>query len=312
MRTGAPAGGFLCFVQCLTLLTVSTQTDATAQIRPSRSIFVEPLLREAEEGPAASMWFIGEGYRGWGSQADEQAWQYRLHGGVELYRWANVTTSLQLHHELTANPFSSIGFNPRSGRWEEELLVHIHPSHVPDAYLQAGWFHRCKHDIDNTEPAREGDPAPFVPTTRVIILSGPKLSVAQQNLPALGGQLSVQAGGEWYVVAEDYRTPYNTLGSWANLHGMLWARARLDYPLTERWHLGASYYLAAPFWARRSGASQLPVPPHDARAEIILSASSRAARWSIVAAAETQFDEVVFLGSQPTTVWQIGLRLGAD
>lgn len=308
----------MCFVQFAVVIAVVTavacvvHSTAVAQIRPSRSVFIEPLMRAATEGPAASSWFIGEGYRGWGSHADEQAWQYRLHGGVELYRWANVTTSLQLHHELTANPFSSIGFNPRSGRWEEELLVHIHPSHVPDAYLQAGWFHRCKHDIDNNEPAREGDPAPFVPTTRVIILSGPKISVAQHNIAALGGQLRVQAGGEWYVVAEDYRTPWANLGSWEHLQAMLWARLQWRYSLAERWRLGATSYVAAPIWNSRAGAPETTLPPHDARAEIFLSAVSESAAWSIVAVVETQFDEVVLLGAQPTTVWQVGLRIGVD
>lgn len=308
----------MCFLRIVLVLAVlcGVPHGAPSQIRPSRSVFVEPLQRPAEAGPAASSWFIGEGYRGWGSVGDEQAWQYRLHGGVEAYRWENVTTTLQLHHELTANPFSSIGFNPRGARWEEELLVHVQPPTLPDLYLQTGWFHRCKHDIDNNEPAREGDPAPFVPTTRVIILSGPKLSVAQQNIATFLGTLGVQAGGEWYVVAEDYRTPYNAIGSWEHLQAMLWLRLHLRYDLGERWRLGATYYVAAPFWSSRTGAPQGAVettlPPHDARAEITLSAVSKTAAWSIVAAAETQFDEVVFLGAQPTTVWQVGLRIGMD
>lgn len=289
--------------------------SALAQIRPSRTVAIEPLDYSAEAGPAASAWWMGEGFRGWGSLGDEQAWQYRLHGGVEPYRWESddsvtqVTTSLQLHHELTANPFSSIGFNPRTARWEEELLVHVR---LAVGTLQGGWLHRCKHEIDNTEPANESDPMPFIPTTRVIILSGPKAAYFSPTITTPIGNLRLHAGGEWYLVAADYRTPsLQNRGSWSELQSAAWLRCQLEYPVSQRWLLGGSWYASVPFWRSRMGAPPSTLPPHDGRIELYLSATSSSAFWSIVAAVETQFDDVVFLTAQPTTVWQVGLRIGS-
>ena len=293
-------------------LCVFAAHTVSAQIKPSRSVFNEPLDKTIETGAAADAWFAAEAYRGWGSLQGEQDWQFRLHGYIEPYRFgsdstSNVTTTLQFHHELTANPFNDLGFNPRTARWEEQLLVHVR---IAPLTLQGGWFHRCKHEIDNTEPPDDIKDPTYQPTRRVLILSGPTVIAVSPILATPIGTIRLQAGGEWYMVNEDYRDPDSLqTGSWNGLQGALWGRGQIDWTLSSSLQAGASYYLSVPFFTDRFGAERANLPPHEARAEVFLNVFSKRAMISVVASADHTWDEVVFLTPQPTTVVQVGLRV---
>jgi len=284
-----------------------------AQIKPSRSVFNEPLDKRLSPGAAADAWFAAEAFRGGGSYEGDQDWQFRLHGYIEPYRFgsdsnATVTTSLQFHHELTANPYNDLGFNPRTARWEEQLLVHVR---IAPFTLQGGWFHRCKHEIDNSErPDDVMDPT-YVPIRRALIISGPMVTGVSPALATPIGTIRAQLGGEWYVVNEDYRTPDSiTTGSWNGLQASVWARGQIGWTLGSTLHAGGSYYISFPIFTDRYGAPDDIVVPHEARAELFLSVVSSKAFISLVAAADHTWDEVASLTAQPTTVLQLGLRVG--
>ncbi len=295
----------------LTSLLCGAGQPMLAQIKPSRTVLVEPLDVRAAPGVAADAWFAAEAFRGWGSYEDEQAWQYRMHGGIEPFRFgedstAAITTSLQFHSELTASSKNALGFNPRTARWEEMLLVHLRASPLT---LQAGWFHRCKHEIDNSEPPDDADDPSYQPTRRVLIVSGPMAMVVSPALTTPLGRLRVTGGAEWYVVNDDYRTPDSIrTGSWTGLQGAVWARGQVDWTLSRVVEAGASYYISFPIFRDRFGAPDDIVVPHEAHAEAAIRFHSERAVIAVVAAADHTWDEVAWLTAQPTTVVQIGVR----
>jgi hypothetical protein len=89
-------------------------------------------------------------HRGFRSAADERAWTIVLAASLPL---AQLRPSLHLvgvvSHFLQANSLNDIGFNPRSARWEEQLLLLWS---TPNGYHAVGLLHFCKHEIDNADP----------------------------------------------------------------------------------------------------------------------------------------------------------------
>ena len=53
------------------------------------------------------------------------------------------------HIEFVANPQNNIRFNPRAVFWEEGFLL---TKRMGKGFWQLGYFHRCKHDIDDILP----------------------------------------------------------------------------------------------------------------------------------------------------------------
>ena len=262
-----------------------------------------------DSGPLAQAAFTFEMARGWRSLEDEQAWQLRLHGLVELWRFnEDLTVAFTAHHELTASPYSSIGFNPRTARWEEQILVQ---GQVENILWTAGVLHRCKHDIDNNEPPNDDTSnVQYIPTRRAVILSGIKANV-QHSLPfATAGAftLSTSLGADYYPISEDYRTPGgNDEGSWKDMEGAVNARLDLSVALSDLWSVTMATWASVPwFTARNMDDNGIPF---DGRAELRLTARRNVSIDAFIAV-DHQFDEVVYLSPQPTTVVQVGLRLG--
>lgn len=298
-------------VLILVAMLVGMVLPTSAQIKPSRSVFTEPLDVLAAPGIAADAWFAAEAFRGWGSYQDDQAWQYRMHGGIEPFRFgedstATITTSLQFHSELTASSRNDLGFNPRTARWEEMLLVHVRASPLT---FQAGWFHRCKHEIDNSEPPDDAADPRYQPTRRVLIVSGPTATAVSPTLVTPLGRIRLMGGAEWYAVHEDYRTPDSVrTGSWEGLQGAVWARGQVDWTLSAHIEAGASYYISFPVFTDRFGGPADIVVPHEAHAEAAVRFHSERAAIAVIAAADHTWDEVASFAAQPTTVIQIGVR----
>lgn len=77
----------------------------------------------------------------------EHAWSQKLGAFVELVRVDDRSSVAFVSHiEFIANPHNDIGFNPRALFWEEGLLF---TQRMGASSWQAGYFHRCKHDMDN-------------------------------------------------------------------------------------------------------------------------------------------------------------------
>lgn len=293
------------------LAVIGTSSPILSQIKPSRSVFVDPLDNTLPAGLMASSWFAGEFHFGLGSYEKDQAWQLRLHGIVEPYRFgddtsATVTTTFQFHHELTASTMNDLGFNPRTARWEEQLNVHVA---VRPFTMQFGFFHRCKHDIDNSEPPNDDTSVVYEPIKRTIIVSGPSVSAATPWFNTFAGDLRIESGAEYYLVNEDYRTPSSRdTGSWNNMHASLWIRGESKIVISDGFHLLGSYYISFPFFSSRVGAEPDIVVPHEAHGEIVGAFLGRRGAFEIVLGADHTFDEVAFVTPHPTTVFQAGIR----
>lgn len=124
-----------------------------AQRMPSRWIHFNPMAGDKHQfNDKQRIWF--NQFSGWAafgkyiaSNDNEHAWFQNLGGYLELVRFARTSNLVFLTHiEFISNDKNDIRFNPRSIFWEEGFLYTRAFEH---SYLQLGYFHRCKHDIDN-------------------------------------------------------------------------------------------------------------------------------------------------------------------
>ncbi|MDX1699894.1 MAG: hypothetical protein R3250_04705, partial [Melioribacteraceae bacterium] len=63
-----------------------------------------------------------------------------------------LNISFESHIEFIANDRNTLGFNPRAIIWEEGFLF---TNRHDNSFWQVGYFHRCKHDIDNYNERQE-------------------------------------------------------------------------------------------------------------------------------------------------------------
>lgn len=97
-------------------------------------------------------WFTQAG--GWGSFGtyglygdDNHAWYQHLGAYFELYRRGNESSlAFTGQIEFIADTNNDINFSPRAIFWEEGLL---YTRRIGNPFIQFGYYHRCKHDIDN-------------------------------------------------------------------------------------------------------------------------------------------------------------------
>ncbi len=267
--------------------------------RPEVHIFPGPLSHAS-----ASL----EAFRGWNSYQNEQAWQIRLHGLFELWRFSPSSRLMfTAHQELCASPYSQINFNPRTARWEEQLL---YQTNAGDVGYTLGLFHRCKHDIDNNEPPDDDTSnTRYQPIKRTAILSGATARIAFHTAVTPTLSVSSELGAEYYLVAEDYRSPFgNDKGSWKGLSGAVFAQVVGILPLTESIRIRTLEWISVPWFSNRFGMNSSALP-FDARAELAV-AFEGAFRCELIGAVDYQFDELVYLQPHETTVFQFGIRLG--
>ncbi|MFN4984624.1 MAG: hypothetical protein ACK5BQ_10915 [Ignavibacteria bacterium] len=275
----------------------------SAQVRPSRTWHTDVARATGIDGVMPSLLGGGEIQRSAGSLGGEQAWQFRTHVQVEPYRFTDstraiqLTTSIEAHQELTANPLNDISFNPRAMRWEEFFWFHVG---LPDVSLRAGFVHRCKHDIDNLGGADEGNPtSPLLAEQRTIILTGPTAAATLAPVVSAAGTTSVAAGVEFYLNASDSRTPRSTSASWSEMQGTSWMRMRHAYPVSRILDLSATAYVALPWFSSRTGSDG--TLPYEARAELAVAARGTKACMELALVAERQFDEIAFTTPQQTS-----------
>jgi hypothetical protein len=257
-------------------------------------------------GPLPHFGAAIEFYRGWGSLDEVQAWQLRSHEVFDLWRFSSTLRLLfSAHQELAASPYAAAGFNPRAARWEEQLLV----QGAEDAVgWTAGFFHRCKHDIDNSEPPDDDTSNnDYEPIKRAIVLTGVTGRLATANLFSGSTQIRTEVGAEYYVNSGDYRAPgHRDTGSWSGMRGSVFAMVTGCFALDSTLQLRTLEYINVPWFSNRYNAPLDLV--FDARAEVSL-AFAFAFRLELVAAVDHQFDELVYLLPAPSTVWQLGVRL---
>ena len=103
-------------------------------------------------------WFTQVG--GWGSFGnyvlsgdEDHHWYQQLAAFAEIYRHGNKwSVAITSQIEFIANDDNDVNFSPRAIFWEEGLLITRRRSSF---FIQLGYYHRCKHDIDNLRIGEE-------------------------------------------------------------------------------------------------------------------------------------------------------------
>ncbi|TVR13418.1 MAG: hypothetical protein EA391_14190 [Balneolaceae bacterium] len=103
-------------------------------------------------------WFTQVG--GWGSFGSyalggdrDHHWHQQLAAFAEIYRHGNKwSVAITSQIEFIANDDNDVNFSPRAIFWEEGVMVTRRQNGL---YLQFGYYHRCKHDIDNLRIGEE-------------------------------------------------------------------------------------------------------------------------------------------------------------
>ena len=210
--------------------------SAFAQIFVGRNFFPAP-LDDTTSGRSflRNIIFSAEGMRGFGSALDEQAWNAKYFGLVELYRFsANATLAGTLSHELTANPHNEISFHMRGAIWNESLSFF---RKMTGGTLELGVIHHCRHEIDNTVPYDESiDDDEYSPTRRLLVMtalytafSTPYRQAGEHMQYRLYGRLNA------YTYRVDVRRPEYLEGiqSWQHLRVSVLAGGRWNVRWSE-------------------------------------------------------------------------------
>jgi len=141
MRTAA-------LLLCLAVVT----SGASAQRYPDRHVTLNTLA-DRQVGPSqGTSWMHTSG--GWGEfgayrllRDRDHAWVQRLGAYVELFRIDDdASLTFVGNIELIADPNNEIRFDPRAVLWEEGFVFTRRSGRN---FWQLGYFHRCKHDVDN-------------------------------------------------------------------------------------------------------------------------------------------------------------------
>jgi hypothetical protein len=114
-----------------------------------RGVFLNPLADKIEgEGGFIHSLIAWTEFSRYFSRTDEaHHWSARLGASAEMFRLRNdFSIYIESSIELICGTNSDIRFEPLSFFWQESVFV-MH--RLPDFIWGVGYYHRCKHDIDN-------------------------------------------------------------------------------------------------------------------------------------------------------------------
>lgn len=132
-----------------TLFLFATISSANAVLFSDRGIHLNPLANPIDDDGGFFYSIMG-----WADFArymvrsdDKHFWDARMAIDVEIYRFKNNwSIILSSHLELMSSSNSTINFEPRGLFWDETLMFIKRQNHFT---WGVGYYHRCKHDIDN-------------------------------------------------------------------------------------------------------------------------------------------------------------------
>lgn len=175
--------------------------SANCQRISERMSIFNPLFNEDADIPGNELeWMTA--ISGWGefgkysfvTDAGHE-WYQKLGMFFEFFRKGDKYSLIALGNiEFIADPNNEINFNPRAAFWEEGLLF---TKRIYTDFWQVGYFHRCKHDIDNIETGEERS-----------LIYGSILGkyIAPFTLPF--GMLTVAVRGDLYTIRQDSRKAF--------------------------------------------------------------------------------------------------------
>lgn len=143
----------------MSLLVVLMVNSSHGQRFPDRWFTINPLMN-TQHPLGEGVWSWMHSSAGWGefgayrlARDAEHAWIQRLGAFIELIRVGDdASLAFMGDIEFIANPDNDIRFNPRAVFWQEGFL---YTRRAGSSFWQVGYFHRCKHDVDNLILKRE-------------------------------------------------------------------------------------------------------------------------------------------------------------
>lgn len=234
------------------LIGIVCEIPVHAQRMPVRRVHLNPMAgRSADAGEKRLAWF--DSYSGWAafgkyvySSDREHAWFQNLGGYLELFRnGASSNLVFLANAEIISNSANDIRFNPRAVFWEEGFLF---TRAMGRSYAQIGYFHRCKHDLDNYTLGQE----------RTLIygsLQGNFLACFPHGRKNAAARLLFQ--NDIYTIRQDHRLPKSfesVKGHFRRLIGS--ARIQGDYHHKKPEHFFGYYaqtHAKLTLYGRRSG-----------------------------------------------------------
>jgi len=289
-------------MKTIILLLIITSIPLLAQIQVTRNVI--PIIDQdtTKRGSVLDDFvFSPEFANGSGSYKGDMDWTLKLIGYAEVYRFKNdMALAFLLGHELNANPYNDISFNPRKAIWEENISVF---SNNGDNAYSFGIFHRCKHDIDLTE--REKELNQFI--SRVIILSGVNASYSFENKYNKLKMLT-RIYGEYYLVNEDYKKPdIYTYASFQDMIASIRISSVLTYELSKIFDFRLISSISNSLSEKKNYTNNSK-NNIDARVETSITLKGKQNNLDLFFAYETMFEETTQVIPSPSTFWNIGLR----
>ncbi len=252
--------------------------------------------------------FGAEFGRGIGSAGDNRAWELKINGMVEAYRFGPESGIVMLFgNSLNANDNNDLGLNPRGSIWEE-AIAYFWRSGVNDYYIS--YFHRCKHDLDNTDHP-DGDLNQGHPVQkRNIVLSGLQFAFSSGTV-FTPYKSSMQYGirTEVYLISGDYRDPKRPEpASWDRMHGGVHPEIKYEYFFFDvlkmylKGRLSAMIKSASPLYNEKAGIET------NYRIETGLNFIGRASYVDLFLGYERLFDDVTYIIPTETDYFHLGMR----
>ncbi len=200
---------------CIIVLLFVLTSTLSSQRLVEREIIINPLFEEVPSIQDGETRWMSSVF-GWGSFGNyakgdyEHEWYQKLGMLIELYRLGNdASLSFGSHIEFIANDRNILGFNPRALIWEEGFLF---TKRVNQSFWQIGYFHRCKHDVDNLIDGHE----------RSLIFGGLLFKYILPVIKHVTNQWSYLAlQTEIYTILQDYRLPDKYMEFYPNLEQLL-------------------------------------------------------------------------------------------
>ncbi|MBL7974646.1 MAG: hypothetical protein JNJ85_07020 [Candidatus Kapabacteria bacterium] len=243
----------------------------------------------------------------------DQAWVIAYGGYLDCYRFDSVRTITgTFFHEINANAMNDIGFNPRAVQWEERLefrnLLYYYGFGT-----SIGIFHRCKHDIDNSDLEHKDTPDPNVIRKRGIILTGVSLSQSLINGPAsfLPQSMRIESDVrlEYYVGASDYRYPLTPFGNdWGLMKAGILYTVKFNYELSRKFDMSLRLYVSGIYIGENTEQNRSGGWVSNQRNEFAINLRQPNNTFSVVLVHESLFDDITRVTADPTNVVSLGIR----
>ncbi|MDQ3393367.1 MAG: hypothetical protein M3512_04560 [Bacteroidota bacterium] len=182
------------------ILLIFTSTALFAQRQVERNLILHPLndTTKTFNGKKISLAHNFSAFASFGKyiaiKDGDHEWYQQIGSMMELIRFRNnATLVVASHMQLFADPNNDINLNPRAIFWEEGLFYSWKGK---SNFYKAGYYHRCKHDVDNLTYGEERG-----------LIFGSFLFETIFSVPLKNKDLIFALRNDLYTIRQDYRSP---------------------------------------------------------------------------------------------------------